>query len=162
MTELLFILTTIFVAYVIYAVVSEQKTSSPSEKSDETTLPIVRQDPPPPAVVRPAAPTVAAKPAQPVPAAAPVEEPAVSPAAEAAAPSPPEIDKSRRGIKNPKTGEVILNYTNYRFAKRWLKEALVEEGLVDRIYKSDEITPDVEARIKAAVAQMETMAKYQP
>jgi hypothetical protein len=66
------------------------------------------------------------------------------------------------GLKNPETGEVATNYTNYRFMKRWIKEALVSENLLEKIYKNNELTPEVEVKIKEAILQLESMLHYQP
>jgi hypothetical protein len=54
-------------------------------------------------------------------------------------------DAGKRGLKDPKTGDIATNYNNYRLTKRWIKEALVAEGLLDKIYKNDALTAEVEA-----------------
>lgn len=64
-----------------------------------------------------------------------------------------------KGLTNPKTGETAA-YTNYRFAKRWIKEALVAEKLLDKIYKTTELTEEVEAIIKPAIEKLQGMKKY--
>jgi hypothetical protein len=51
--------------------------------------------------------------------------------------------------------------TNYRFTKRWVKDALVAEGLLEKIYKNNELDAQSEALIKNAMAKLETMDKYQ-
>ena len=84
----------------------------------------------------------------------------------AAVASPPEPtsapqDAGKRGLKNPATGEVATPYSNYRFTKRWIKEALVAEKLLEKIYKNDELTADIELKIKSAVLKLETIDKYQ-
>ncbi|NOT13019.1 MAG: hypothetical protein HOP23_14485 [Methylococcaceae bacterium] len=159
MTEVLFILTTIFVAYVIYVVVSEQKSASKSEVHQakaESPVTTVKQTPPQPApktenvaeVIPVAAAAVTSKPVT------PTTKPA-SPAPVVAAP-----DAGKKGLKDPKTGEVATTYGNYRFTKRWIKEALVAEGLLEKIYKNDELNADTEARIKGAILKLEENAKY--
>ena len=70
-------------------------------------------------------------------------------------------DAGKRGLKDPKTGEVTTVYSNYRFTKRWIKEALVAEKLLEKIYKNDELTADIEANIKSAVIKLEAIDKYQ-
>lgn len=151
MTEVLFILTTIFVAYVIYVVVSEQKATSKPQVSQ----------------VKPEKPVAAVK--QPAPQSAPVKEKVEEPkpvavAAQKTEPAPqpasPPQDSGKRGLKDPKTGEVTTAYTNYRFTKRWIKEALVAEGLVAKVYKNDELSADIEAQIKQAVLKLEAIDKY--
>ncbi|MGZ5031159.1 MAG: hypothetical protein ACXV8I_11255 [Methylobacter sp.] len=195
MIEGLFVLTTIFVAYVVYAIIGDQRASAKSKalaEKPETQVKAVEQPKPPvavaqekPATVKPAAqaktsttkssaakkvtPPIAAKPeaAKPVAAkpaaaqttakpattkAAPTAKPAATKQAPAAAPS--------AGLKNPKTGEVATAFHNYRFTKRWIKDALVEEGLLDKVYSANELNPEVDAKIKEAIAKLEAMDKY--
>jgi hypothetical protein len=144
MTEGLFILTTIFVAYVVYQVVNDQKISGKSG-AQEAVKKTVPDEPP-------KSQTVEAK-----------EEPAVPKTASAesaaAAPSHP-AGRAGGGLRDPKTGETSTAYTNYRFTKRWIKEALVAEGLLPKIYKNNELDADTEANIKAALAKLEAMDKY--
>ena len=66
----------------------------------------------------------------------------------------------KRGLKNPNTDEVATTYSNYRFTKRWIKEALVAEGLLDKVYKNDELNAEIEATIKGAVVKLEALDKY--
>ena len=144
MTEGLFILTTIFVAYVVYVVVNDRKKSAKapvretqSAKAESHVVPAKSQ-------------TVAKQEVSEAP------KPAVTESAAPAAESAP-----KGGLRDPKTGEVAGAYTNYRFTKRWIKEALVAEGLLDKIYKNNELNPDIEAKIRSAMAKLETMEKYQ-
>jgi hypothetical protein len=165
MTEVLFILTTIFVAYVIYVVVSEQKTTSKSEvhqaKAEKPVAAVKQPNPqaaPKNEKVASPKPAVSSKP---VPAA---PKPAtVKPAAAVASTPVPAAsqDTGKRGLKDPKTGEVATTYSNYRFTKRWIKEALVAEGLLEKVYKNDELNAEIEANIKAAVSKLESIKKYQ-
>lgn len=67
---------------------------------------------------------------------------------------------AKKGLKNPHSGEVVSSYGNYRVMKRWIKEALVSEGLLDKIYKNNELTPDIEAKIKHAITQLEHNDTY--
>lgn len=74
-----------------------------------------------------------------------------------------ETDKSGSisdEVKNPKTGEVSKIPTAYRFAKRWIKEALVEEGFLDKVYKVDELNDEVNALIQEAFKKLKAMQKY--
>ncbi len=189
MTEGLFLITTLFVAYVVYVIVNEKKTEGSAKKPAVT---VKQPEPVAAAVEKPKmavstenakiepAKTNAAKSAaagksvvSPKPAAA--EKPATSskPVAatkEVAAPKPAAIKKKEvipavvkgSGLKNPINGEVATTYGNYRFTKRWIKDALVAEGLVDKVYKNDELNADVEAKIKEAIAKLEGNKKYQP
>ena len=157
MTEGLFVLTTLFVAYVIYVIINEKKAGGAASKSAAAaTQPkqqAIVEEKPKAAVVqaKPAvAKTAAAKPAT-------IKKPAeAAPAAVAASQS-----IKGTGLKDPKTGEVATTYSNYRFTKRWIKEALVAEKLVDKVYKNDELNADAEAKIKAGIAKLEGMKKYQ-
>lgn len=178
MTEGLFVLTTLFVAYVIYVIVNEKKAGSTAAKSTAAVAPPKQQasvaEKPAVAAIKPN-PVPAAKPAVAKPiaaakktavAAAPKPAPVVASKPVAAAPKPavvaaPEAIKGS-GLKDPKTGEVATTYSNYRFTKRWIKEALVAEKLVDKVYKNDELSAGVEAKIKAGLAKLEGMKKYKP
>lgn len=163
MGELLFIATVIFVAYVVFVVIGEKKeTSEPSKtdtvKPETETLPIDQPvinesktiDPPPAAV------KVAAKPVRAKSAAA---KPAPAKKASAAAPAtaPASAEDS---LKNPKTGEVAKIPNTYTFAKRWIKDALVEEGLLDKVYKNSELDDAANAKIQLALQQLKAMDKY--
>jgi hypothetical protein len=148
MTEGLFILTVIFVAYVVYQVVNDKKANTKAEAHEAKPTPVAAPAPKPqPAAKKEASP--APKPAAQAP----------KPAA-AASPAPAPEAAAKTGLRNPETGEVTPAFTNYRFAKRWIKEALVAEGLLDKIYKNNELDAAAEAKIKDAVAKLEAMPKY--
>lgn len=156
MTEGLFILTTIFVAYVVYVIKGDSKdkkasgsTAAPAKKAAAKTKAK------PAAKEKPAA-KPKAKPADPKPKAA--TKVAAAPAEEKA---PAEAPASNE-VKNPKTGEVSTISSNYRFTKRWIKEALVEEGLLDKVYKGNEIDDAATKKINAALDKIKTLKKYQP
>ena len=145
MTEVLFMLVAIIVSYVIYVIVSEQKTTSTSAVSQE----------------KPEKPLEAVK--QPTPQSAPkIEKVAAIKSVGSATrkPEPATQQAGKRGLKNPKTDEVATTYSNYRFTKRWIKEALVAEGLLDKVYKNDELNAEIEATIKGAVVKLEALDKY--
>ena len=135
MSEVLFILTTVFVAYVVYTVVNDQK--APAKAAAK---PIKQEEP-----VKAAPAEQAAAPAKPAPA--------------PAKPAPAQA-VGKDELRNPKTGEVSKIQNNYRFTKRWIKEALVEEGLVEKVYKNNELDGAVEEKIKAALLKLEAMDKY--
>jgi cell division septation protein DedD len=177
MTEGLFILTTIFVAYVVYAIIGEQRASAkskaPTAKPEEQAA-VAEQPKPQVAVAKEKTATAtskvatpkaepskstATKPAATKPATAKVAAKPTSTKAAAAKKAPANAAKSG-GLKNPKTGEVVTTYSNYRFAKRWIKDALVEEGLLEKVYAGNELNPDTEAKIKAAIGKLEAMDKY--
>jgi hypothetical protein len=148
MNELVYLIIAVFVAYVIYGVVSERK-------STVTTSPVSQK--------KPEKPVVAAKPSR--PRSTPKTKKAADVKSVAAVASQPEPatalqDAGKRGLKDPTTVEVATAYRNYWFTKRWIKEALVAEKLLDKIYKNDELTADIEAKIKNAVIKLETIDKY--
>ncbi|MCK5728369.1 MAG: hypothetical protein KAG10_04015 [Methylococcales bacterium] len=64
-------------------------------------------------------------------------------------------------IRNPETGETAKISNNYRFCKRWIKDVLVKEGLLDKVYKNNELTDDVNAKIQQALADLQMIEKYQ-
>ncbi len=188
MTEGLFILTTIFVAYVIYAVIGEQRATAKSKAptaKPETQAAAVEQPKPQvavtkekPATVKPAETktvtpkVVAAKTVQPVttkPTAGKTAaaKGATKTSAKATTAKPTAAKKTTAtaapqstGLKNPKTGEVATTYSNYRFTKRWIKDALVEEGLLEKVYTANELNAQTDAKIKEAIANLEAMDKY--
>ena len=65
-------------------------------------------------------------------------------------------------LVDPTTGEVATVYSNYRFTKRWIKDALVTEGLLDKVYKNTELDAPTEAAIKDAIVKLEAIDKYKP
>jgi hypothetical protein len=212
MFEGLFVLTTIFVAYVVYTAMGERNTTDKS-KAPEAQAAATEQPKPQVAVAKeksPAVKTVASKSATakaeatkaskaPKTTKATVEQPAVAKAAapktaatkttaeqpaavKAVAPKAPKAPKAvttkqpaaakkaaagptkgeGSGLKNPKTGEIATAYANYRFAKRWIKDALVEEGLLEKVYAGSELNADTDEKIKAAIGKLEALEKYKP
>lgn len=149
MAELLFIATTIFVAYVVYEAVGKKNKPEPSQPekpvtSLEPTQPIVEKAPEQPKTTKPISKSASSK-----------------PKAKSATAKNTTAGTSTDNLKNPKTGEVAKLPGNYAFCKRWIKEALVEEGLLDKIYKNNELDADATAKIQAALQQLKTMEKYQ-
>jgi hypothetical protein len=143
MSEVLFILTIIFVAYVVYQAVNDQKetpkSATPKEKYDAPHLlaeqpaskPVAKSEKP--AIIKPA----------------PLKKPAIT-----------ANTASKKGLRDPKTGEVTTAYNNYRFTKRWIKDALVAEGLLEKVYKNNELDVAIEAAIKDALVKLEALDKY--
>lgn len=179
MTEILFILTTIFVAYVIYSIADGQKTAAPSPvppPASPAEPPVAKAAPAAkatsalasaqpadaPVSAEPAA-AVAVKPTAAEPAATIAKAPPVAAKHVAAEPVPTAAHTvvAKGSVRNPKTGEVATVTNNYRFTKRWIKEALVAEGLLTKIYKNNELDTAAEAAIKTALLELAAMAKYQ-
>lgn len=146
MTTMLFILTAVLVVYIIYMMVSSSGTAvsySPAEKTANKPKPSTRK----------ASSTAkkATKPIKPKPSASTKPTPS----------SDEEPKYLTAGFKDPKTGEKAANPTNYRFAKRWIKEALVAEGVLDKIYKNSELDDSkTNKRVKEALDQFKQMEKY--
>jgi hypothetical protein len=148
MTEMLFILTVIFVAYVVYVAVSEHK-ATPKSIVPKT---------------KPEAPKEFAEQPMSKEAVKNIKPTIIKPAAIKKTPSPAATtqDTVKKGLRDPKTGEVATAYTNYRFTKRWIKDALVAEGLVEKVYKNNELDAAIEAKIKDALVKLEALDKYKP
>jgi hypothetical protein len=45
--------------------------------------------------------------------------------------------------------------------RRWIKEALVKEGLLDKIYKTNELDSVAVDKINKAIGELKEMDKYQ-
>ena len=134
MAEILFIVTVIFVAYVVYSVVGDMNKKETAEPASP-----------------PAKPAAKAK-ATEKPAAKSEPKPAAKPAASSG---------GSNEVRNPATGETAVIPSNYRFTKRWIKEALVEEGLLDKVYKNTELDDAASAKVKDALAKFKDLKKYQ-
>ncbi len=182
MTEGLFLITTLFVAYVVYIIINEKKNDATAKKpsavastAPQTSTSTSTKEKPSSAAA-PKVKAVAEKPAPTESAPAKVvaattktatAKPSASKAAKpatgkTAAPTTESLTPKGSGLKDPKTGEVTSTYSNYRFTKRWIKEALVTESLIDKVYKNDELNADVETKLKTAITKLEGMKKYQP
>lgn len=152
MTEVLFILTIVFGAYVFCVTtttfrdtktlpatepekptvaISESFSSTSSEILSTTTIPVAPK-------------TIASKPAS-------NKKPSAG---------TKNTVNAKKGLKNPETGEVATSYANYRFTKRWIKDALVAEGLLEKVYKNNELNDETEAAIKTAIVKLEKLKKY--
>ncbi len=129
-------LTVIFVLYTLYILITVALKGCPHEEVGA---------PPPPAAPE-------AEEAKPEPEA---------PAAEAE--QQPSAGETRRvkQLRNPETGETAAVPTHYRFAKRWIKEAMVKEGLLDRIYKNTELQDEAaDRRVREALEKFKALEKY--
>ena len=120
--------------------------------------------PVPPKAAKPVAEKKAPTPkvtAAPAPAPAPTSKPATKAKAAPAKPAAAEPVKLADQLKNPATGEVTPVPANYRFAKKWVKDALVSEKLLDRVYKPNELDAAADLKIKAAMDKLRAIKKYQ-
>ena len=147
MTEVLFVLTVIFVAYVFYVVAHEKKTTIKS------IMPVT--EPEKPTIPQESASTNTISEKE-QPKTTKVETSEVVKTKSA----PTKQNAPKKGLKNPKTGEIASTYSNYIFTKRWIKEALVAEGLLEKVYKNNELNTETEAAIKTAITKLEAMDQY--
>ena len=147
MSEALFVLTIIFVAYVVYIIVNEQKeTPNPTVTKAKPEVPDV-------APIQPITEAVAKK----------ISPAIIKPATiKKSTPTIAARNTVKKGLRDPKTGEVATLYGNYRFTKRWIKDALVTEGLIENVYKNNELDTAIEAAIKDALVKLEAIDKYKP
>ncbi|CAL1238843.1 hypothetical protein [Candidatus Methylocalor cossyra] len=141
MTHLLFGLTVLYMIYVLYEVfktVADPKAAFPAPAGESLPEPRVE------------APCPADPPARPAPARS-------APARSASA------GEGERGpqLRNPLNGEISPMPTNYRFAKKWIKDALVAEGLLDRVYKPSELDETVSQKVKEALDKFKNLERYQ-
>jgi len=132
MTELLFGLTMVFVVYVLYEVFKTVSQSDGTQTHLTESSPAVRGKSPGGEASTPAA--------------------KVSRAAEAT--------EKTVVLRDPKTGDTSPVPTNYRFAKKWIKEALVAEGLLKKVYKNSELTEAVAPQVKQALEKLKLIDKY--
>ncbi|WP_428357249.1 hypothetical protein [Methyloprofundus sp.] len=72
----------------------------------------------------------------------------------------PKIELRTVMMKNPATGEEAKVAGNYRMVKRWIKEALVEEGLLEKIYKNNELDDAAKLVVAEALSIIKAMDKY--
>jgi hypothetical protein len=190
MGELLFIATIIFVAYVVFVVLGGKKETSHSGKHEEIKPEITHPEsveivktqekaetisvPPPAAVISESNPArakpavaksdekpVVAKVAKTVKTTTAKSTASKSTSAKTASAVAPASVVATDSIKNPNTGEVAKIPGSYAFAKRWIKDALVEEGLLEKVYKNNELDDEVNAKIQVALQQIKAMPKYQ-
>ncbi len=143
MTEVLFTLTVIFAAYIAYVIVNEKKVADKFPESEPLAKAVVAVEAtqPEPAIKENVAknkPSVIVK----------------KPVIASTSPS------GKGSIRNPKTGEIAVVTSNYRFTKRWIKEALVTEGLLSKIYKNNELDAETDILIKSALLKLEAIDKY--
>lgn len=149
--ELLVGLTLAFVGYFLYNVYKTVSETNSAGQHSPVTTDAPAAEPAPAAAVEPKteAPAVEA-----VVAAAPAPAPTPAPAAETA-------EEKVIILRNPANGETTPVPSNYRFAKKWVKEALVSEGLLGKVYKNSELQGSVAKQAKDALEKFKNLEKYQ-
>jgi predicted component of type VI protein secretion system len=162
MTELLLILAVIFVGYVLFGIPKEAQATTTSPIPPVKTDKPVRVEAVKPVTTQALSKTEKAPASRPKTARAKNPKPASTnkPKLDQAKPAGVSQHTGKPGLKDPKTGNLATSYSNYRFTKRWIKEALVAEGLLDKVYKNDELTADIETKIKNAIGKLEAIKKY--
>jgi hypothetical protein len=141
MAEVLFILVILYAAYVIHSVVTCNRKKNTKEKTINTSNNEVKTSA---KIVKKEASPIPPKPAKKKPA---------SKKAKAKLP--------KGSVRNPDSGEVTKIATNYRMTKRWIKEALVTEDLLEKVYKVNEIDDAATQKINKALDKLQALAKYQ-
>jgi len=149
MAEILFILLTVYVVYVVQSVVCKKDpkkvVSPPEEKLVVVTESVKKQQQK----------TIVEK-AKPVAKKAAVKKaPVVKNKAKA------QQKTANNHLRNPETGDVDKVASSYRMTKRWIKEALVAEGLLPKIYKTAELDDAAKDKINKALLKLAKMEKYQ-
>jgi hypothetical protein len=72
----------------------------------------------------------------------------------------PKIELRTVVMTHPKTGEEAKVTNNYRMTKRWVKEALITEGLLEKIYKNTELDAPTKIKVSQALSIIKAMDKY--
>jgi hypothetical protein len=75
--------------------------------------------------------------------------------------APKTIKMPTGSVRDPKTGDEVKIASSYRMLRRWVKDALVEEGLVDKVYKTSELNTTTQRKINKALNTLKKMDKYQ-
>jgi hypothetical protein len=164
MAEVFFILIIIYAAYVIHTVIngSKEKPSVAVDSSPAVSVPekvvkteqkktVVKKKPVVKKSVPVKSPTVAKKTASVKPKTK--AKPKVT--------AKPKSSLPSGSIRHPDSGEIVKVASQYRMTKRWIKEALVEEGLLDKVYKTNELDDKVKAEIDKAMDKLVGLKKYQ-
>ena len=162
MSVVFFILTVIYVAYVVYEVVEDNEQINKPEKAGAGSIDAEK----PTIIAPPIAKSSKKLPVKPQEVVAKVksdtakEEPKKTAKPKLNRATAPKIELRTVQMKNPKTGEQAKVANNYRMVKRWIKEALVEEGLLEKIYKTNEMDDAAKAKVAEALSIIKAMDKY--
>ncbi|GFO71900.1 hypothetical protein BJAS_P1703 [Bathymodiolus japonicus methanotrophic gill symbiont] len=150
MFEFLFILAVIFIAYITFNQNKNDDGQNPHSKEQVESI----LTPPGNKTVKveiTSTKPVPAKKTQPV---------TPKPKAKATRQAAPKIELRTVIMRNPATWEEAKVAGNYRMAKRWIKEALVEEGLLEKIYKNNELDDAAKVLVAEALSIIKAMDKY--
>ena len=161
-TTILLILAVVVVGYALYAFFASGGASQTPDymapkascEEESTVQTIIEAEGEQPTAEEKPAPATGAQEETPAPTAE--EAPATEGAKEVSATEPAKITEFR----NPETGETAANPSNYRFAKKWIKQAMVDEGLLDKVYKNKELKGATEKKVKEALNHFKQLEKY--
>jgi len=147
MAEVLFVLLIVYVVYVVQSAVCKKDTKQDVPPEVKPTVVAETVEKPEQKVVvekvKPAAKKVA------------------KPTKKVTAVKPKAKEKPASGnLRNPETGDVDKIASSYRMTKRWIKEALVAEGLLPKIYKTAELDDAAKVKINKALVKLAKMDKY--
>ncbi len=145
-SDVFFVLTVIYVAYVVYIITDTDKNSATNATASRKVPPLIAAKKSQVPKLEPKTTTKAKK------ATAQTHQPAAT----------AKVELRTVMMKNPKTGEEAKIASNYRMVKRWVKEAMVEEGLLPKIYKTNEMDEKAKAEVAKALSIIKAMDKYKP
>ncbi len=155
--DIIFILTVIYVAYTVYSVVGDEEEGTQAKAKPITDIAELKIQ----SKVTPQSKDMEKKNQQP-------KIDAVKQSTRVKNPKPvernkltvPKIELRTVMMKNPETGEEAKVANNYRMTKRWVKEALVKEGLLDKIFKNKELDEAAKIKVAEALSMIKAMDKY--
>ena len=164
MPEILIILTVVFIAYLVYNAVGDAKKSKSDSANVAAPVSVARTQATKATATQPAAKkpapvksTTKPTPAKPI---AKAKQPEKAKTVKAK-PAPTSAASAVKEIRNPETNEVSAVASNYRFIKRCIKDAMVTEGLLDKVYKTNELDDSNAEKIKDALNKIKALKKYQ-
>lgn len=152
-------LTVAFVGYVLYEVYKTVSAESKTRSQAKVPPPSAEAAPRTTTPTASAVSTVGKGTDAPKPEKTAAEPKKAETVAEPEKPEPPAEQKAIH-LKDPATGESGPAPTNYRFAKKWIKEALVTEGLLDKVYKNAELDEAAGRKVREALDTFKAITKY--
>lgn len=172
MAEILFILVTLYAVYVVHNVVTGNQTSKEDSnvQSPEALKKVViatKEDvkvelkvKPQKAVAKKVVATKTKVKSKAVAKPKAATKPKIASKSKVASKTKSKSDLPSGSVRNPETGEVVKVASSYRMTKRWIKDALVTEGLLDKVYKVSEIDEAATIKINQALDKFKVMDKF--
>lgn len=170
MSDALYILTVAYACYIIYSVTAAEDTPKKARVTADKAfkplvdVPVRKEEPPKPVVaeikqaeVTPKAEKKKSEHVAPKRIVSAKKEEGSKPSRRKAA---PKIELRTVMMTHPETGEEAKVTNNYRMTKRWVKEALVTEGLLEKIYKNTELDAPAKIKVAQALSIIKAMDKY--